>query len=344
MKARIFSIHASLFILLCCFPFPLLAQNNDTVHIPNLDSIYIEDYTEWLTSRFYVLYQDAQFTISTNEVANIIYKPNTNIKIGIAGFYKWFGLGLSITNPFYQFKESTYGKTTSIDLRINAFGRAVAAEVFIQNFHGFYIRNIHPTYSSYFILPDMNLFSLGAYGYWIYNSRKFSLRAAFVQNERQIKSAGSFMIRPGISFYKVTSDTGIIPGELIKLFKMDKDELLKGGRFYSFSLAPGYAYTLVFLKHAYVNAAAFPGVSWLSYSYEGKYDNYSRSDFVFQLGLRVAIGFNTTRWYIGGALITGFNDLNSSWSNSSFFYDVSQFRFWGGMRFDIFRKKKKNNL
>ena len=90
MKARIFSIHASLFILLCCFPFPLLAQNNDTVHIPNLDSIYIEDYTEWLTSRFYVLYQDAQFTISTNEVANIIYKPNTNIKIGIAGFYKWF--------------------------------------------------------------------------------------------------------------------------------------------------------------------------------------------------------------------------------------------------------------
>jgi len=151
------------------------------------------------------------------------------------------------------------------------------------------------------------------------------------------------MIRPGFSFYKVTSDTGIVPGDIVTRFKLTNDEIIQGGQFFSLSLSPGYTYTLVFLKNAYINAAAFPGVSWVTYSYEGKNDSYSRSDFVFQLGLRVAVGYNTRKWYIGGSLITGFNDLRSPWSNSSFFYDVSQFRFWGGLRFDVFRKKKKNN-
>jgi len=344
MKAKILTKTCVVLFLLLSLTLQASGQQKDSLQESSIDTNYIEDYSEWLTTRLYLLYQNATFIVSTNEVDNIVFRPNTNIKIGIAAFYKWFGLGLSINNPFYQFDESTYGKTKSIDLRINAFGRAVAAEVFIQNFRGFYIRNVRPVDGLYFTLPNMNLFSLGAYGYWIYNSKKFSLRAAFLQNERQVRSAGSFMVRPGFSFYEVSSDTGIIPGELRSKYHLASDEIVASGRFYSISLAPGYAYTFVFLKNAYVSAAVFPGVAWLTYSYDAKAKRYSREDFVFQLGLRFAAGFNSRKWYIGGAIITGFNDLDASWSNSSFFYDVSQFRIWGGMRFDVFRKKKKNNL
>ncbi|MCX6283856.1 MAG: DUF4421 family protein [Bacteroidetes bacterium] len=344
MKATIVAKAGFVMFLLLSLSMQVSAQQKDSLQETKIDTNYIEDYSEWLTTRLYLLYQNANFSVNTNEVENIVFQPNTNIKIGIAGFYKWFGLGLSITNPFYQFDESTYGKTKSIDLRINAFGRAVAAELFIQNFKGFYIQNVRPANSKYYTLPNMNLFSLGAYGYWIYNSKKFSLRAAFLQNERQVRSAGSFMVRPGFSFYEVSSDTGIIPGELRSKYHLANDEVVAGGRFFSFSLAPGYAYTLVFLKHAYISAAAFPGVAWLTYTYDAKGRSYSREDFVFQLGLRFATGFNSKKWYIGGAIIAGLNDLNTSWSNSSFFYDVSQFRIWGGVRFDVFRKKKKNNL
>jgi len=343
MKAGILIKSFIFFALFLCLRGPASAQVPDSVPAPRIDTTYIEDYSEWLTTRLYLLYQNAAFIVSTNELNNLVFTPNTNIKIGIAGFYKWFGLGLSMTNPFYTFDEEIYGKTSSVDLRVNAFGRAVAAELFFQNFKGFYIRNVHPVNGRYYIIPGMNLFSLGAYGYWIYNSRKFSLRAAFLQNERQIKSAGSFMVRPGFSYYEVSSDTGIIPGELIESYKLASDERVKGGRFYSFSLSPGYAYTFVFLKDVYISAAVFPGVAWLTYSYYARSMLYSREDFVFQLGLRVAAGYNSKKWYIGGALITSFNDLNTPWSNSSFFYDVSQFRIWGGMRFDVFRKKKKNN-
>jgi len=325
------------------------AQTTDSITRPDIDTNYIEDYTGWLTTRIYSLYQNAAFIVSTNEVDNIVFKPNTNIKIGVAAFYKWFGIGLSINNPFYQLNESTYGKTSSIDLRINAFGRAVAAEVFFQSFKGFYISSPNAIQNQYYIVPGMDLFSIGAYGYWIYNPRKFSFRAAFIQNERQVKSAGSLMIRPGISFVELYSDTGIIPGELIYRHKLDHEEIIKRGQFLSLSLAPGYSYTFIFLKNAYINAAVFPGVSLISYSYRTKADLfsrsdvYSRSDFVFQLGLKIAAGYNTKKWYVGGSIITSFNDLDASWSNSSFFYDVSQFRVWGGMRFDVFRKKKKNN-
>jgi len=38
-----------------------------------------------------------------------------------------------------------------------------------------------------------------------------------------------------------------------------------------------------------------------------------------------------------------YQDAEFTVSSSSFFYDVSQFRVWGGMRFDVFRKQKKNN-
>ncbi|MCX6280970.1 MAG: DUF4421 family protein [Bacteroidetes bacterium] len=343
MKTIALSKRASLIPFLFCLALSAKAQDRDTLSIPDIDSNYIQDYTGWLTTRLYLLYQNASFRVSTNETDNIIYKPNTNIKIGIAGIYKWFGIGLTINNPFYTFRESVYGKTTAIDLRVNAFGRAVAGELFIQNFHGFYIRNIHPAYEKYYLLPDMNLFSIGAYGYWVYNSRRFSLRAAFIQNEKQLKSAGSFMVRPGFSFFEMTSDTGIIPGNIISTYKLAKDEVVKSGRFYSFSLAPGYTYTLVFLKNIYINAAVFPGVSFITYSYETRNKTIVHEDFVFQLGLRLAAGFNAKRWYLGGALITGFNDLDAPWSNSSFFYDVSQFRIWGGMRFDVFRKKTKTN-
>jgi len=142
-------------------------------------------------------------------------------------------------------------------------------------------------------LPDMNLFSIGAYGYWVYNSRKFSLRAAFIQNEKQVKSAGSFMIRPGFSFFEVTSDTGIIPGTIVTTYKLAKNEVVKGGRFFSFSLAPGYTYTLVFLRNVYINAAVFPGVSMITYSYHTRDNKYYHEDFVFQVGIRIAAGFNT---------------------------------------------------
>jgi hypothetical protein len=307
------------------------------------DTAYISDYTNLLTTRIFLLFQNASLLINPSDkrISNVEYRPNANIRMGIAGFWRWFGLGLSIDNPFYKTDQDSYGKTSSLDLRVNAFGRFAAIEFFVQQFKGFYIDSPERPDGTHYVIPDMKTFSMGFSGYWILNGRRFSIRAAFIQNERQRRSAGSFMIRPSVLFYSIKSDRGIIPTEIVDFYQIPGVKLVTGGTFYSVGLSPGYAYTLVFLKNIYVTAAVFPGVAAHFSNYSNELGARSDFEFTFQLGSRIALGYNSSNWFLGGSVQTGFNEVPDKLSNSLFNYSVTQLRFWGGMRFDLFKKKAK---
>lgn len=307
------------------------------------DSNYIADYTNLLTTRLFLLFQNASLLINPtfDKSSKIVYRPNANLRLGIAGFWKWFGLGLSIDNPFYKTDRDAYGKTTTLDLRINAFGRAVAAELFFQKYKGFFISSPEKPDGTHYIIPDMETISLGIAGYWIYNSRRFSIRAAFIQNERQKKSAGSFVIRPAFIYYRIFSDQGIIPAEIVDAYHIPQSNLVTSGEFYSLGLSPGYVYTLVFLKNFYIMGAVFGGVAAQFSSFSNERSDYSNFEFTFQLSGRLALGYNSHKWFLGASVQTGFTEIPDKLNNALFNYDVAQFRLWGGTRFDIFRKKKR---
>jgi hypothetical protein len=271
----------------------------------------------------------------------IVYRPHVNLRIGIAGFWKWFGLGLSIDNPIYKTNRDAYGKSTTLDFRVNVYGRALAAELFFQQYKGFYIGSPERPDDTHYIIPDMRTISIGMAGYWIYNSKRFSIRAAFIQNERQKKSAGSLIVRPSFLYYRITSDNGIIPAGIVDEFHIPLANLVTSGKFYSIGLSPGYVYTLVFLKDFYVTAAAFTGVAAQFSEYTNEVNTYSGFEFAFQLSGRFALGYNSNKWFLGASVQTGFNEIPDKLSNALFSYDVAQFRIWGGTRFDIFRNRKK---
>jgi hypothetical protein len=307
------------------------------------DTTYITDYTHLFTTRLFLLFQNASLLINPagDNISKITYHPNVNVRIGIAGFWKWFGLGISINNPFYKIDQETYGKTTTLDLRVNAFGRSVAGELFFQKYKSFYISSPERTDDTHYIIPDMQTYSLGIAGYYIYNARRFSIRAAFIQNERQKKSAGSLVVRPSFLYYRISSDHGIIPVELVDEYHISASNLITSGEFYSVGLSPGYVYTLVVLKNFYVTAAVFPGVAAQFSSYSNELNVYTNFEFAFQLNGRFALGYNSDKWFLGGSIQTGFNEVPDKLNNALFSYDIAQFRFWGGTRFDIFKKKKK---
>ena len=309
------------------------------------DTVYVADYTDLLTGRIFLLFQNASVLINPadNKISKIVYRPNINLRIGIAGFWKWFGLGLSIDNPFYKTDQTAYGKTSTLDLRVNAFGREVAAELFLQNYKGFYIVSPERPDGTHYILQDMRIFSLGFSGYWIYNSERFSIRAAFIQNERQKKSAGSFVVRPSFLYYLISSDQGIIPPEIVNEFGIPPANLVSRGEFYSLGLAPGYIYTLVFMKNFYVTAAVFPGVAAQFASFRNEHHDYYHFEYAFQLSGRVALGYNSDKWFLGASVQTGFNEVPDQLNNALSTYTLAQFRFWGGTRFNIFKKKKHAN-
>ena len=311
-----------------------------------IDSIYIGDYTNLLTTRAFLLFQNASLLLHPegNNIPKIVYHPNANLRIGIAGFWRWFGLGLSIDNPFYKTDQAAYGKTTAIDLRINAYGRAVAGELFFQQYKGYYISSSEKIDHSHYILPDMKSWSVGVSGYWILNSRRFSIRAAFIQNERQKKSAGSFVIRPAFLYCNISSEQGIIPPELVDLYQVPASKRFTSGTFYSLGISPGYLYTLVFLKNLYLTAGLFPGIAGQQSSFSNSLENDTRFEFAFQFSGRFAIGYNSRNWFLGGSFQTGFNELPDKLSSSLANYGISQFRFWGGMRFDVFKRKNQGSL
>jgi len=306
------------------------------------DSTYFADYTDVLTARLFLLFENATLLINpaVDKISKIVYRPNINVRIGIAGFWKWFGIGLSIDNPFYKTDRGAYGKTTTLDLRVNAFGRFLAGELFLQQYKGFYIASPEKPDGTHYIIPDMRTFSLGISGYWIYNSGRFSIRAAFTQNERQKKSAGSLIVKPAFLYYLISSDQGIIPAEIIHSYNIPDRNLISRGEFYSLELSPGYIYTLVFLKNFYITAAVFPGVAAQFSSLSNEHNRYSNFDFNFQLSGQVALGYNSDKWFLGASIHTGFNEIPDRLSNALSTYTVAQYRLWGGTRFDIFRKKK----
>ncbi|MFZ4520955.1 MAG: DUF4421 family protein [Bacteroidales bacterium] len=318
-------------------------QSPDTIPHIAFDSNYLEDYTSLVTARLFLLFQNASLLINPDneKISKVVYRPNVNLRIGIAGFWRWFGLGLSMDNPFYKTDRDAYGKTSTIDLRINAFGRVVAGEFFLQRYKGFYLSSPERPDGTHYIIPDMQTISLGISGYWIYKAKRFSVRAAFIQNERQKKSAGSLVVRPSFLYFRVSSNDGIIPQELADAYGLPLANQIKSGEFYTYGLSPGYMYTFVFLKNFYVTAGVFPGVAAQFSSYTSKLDTDTDFGFIFQLSGRLALGYNSDKWFLGASVQTGFNEVPDKLSNALFAYDVGQIRFWGGTRFDIFKKKKK---
>jgi hypothetical protein len=248
-------------------------------------------------------------------------------------------VGISVDNPFYKTNREAYGKTSTIDMRINAFGRQIAGELFFQKYKSFYVSSPERSDGSHYIFPDMRTRSLGIAGYYIYNSKKFSMRAAFIQNEGQKKSAGSLVVRPAFLYYQIASDNGIIPQEILINYQIPNGNIVKSGSFYAFELAPGYVYTLVFLKNFYLTVAAFPGIAAQFAYFRNDVKEFEEFEFAFHLGGRFAAGYNSDNWFLGASVQMGFNEIPDKLNNARFNYDVAQIRIWGGTRFNIFKKK-----
>lgn len=347
MSSKTWVNSALIILLLITGKLSVAQTDSHTGEFPpaGVDSTYVADYTNVLTARLFLLFENASLLINptVDQTSKIVYRPNVNVRIGVAGFWRWFGLGLSIDNPFYNTDRTAYGKTTTLDLRVNAFGRFIAGEFFLQDYKGFYIVSPEKPDGTHYILADMRTFSLGFSGYWIYNSGRFSIRAAFTQNERQKRSAGSLVVRPSFLYYLVSSDRGIIPPEIAEAYNIPAANLVTRGEFYSIGLSPGYMYTLVFLKNFYITGVVFPGVAAQYASFSNERSEYYHFEFALQLSGRIALGYNSEKWFLGASVQTGFNEVPDHLSNALSTYTVAQFRLWGGTRFDVFRKKKHNS-
>ncbi len=317
------------------------AQNDSDYFLPDTDTSYIANYKHLLTTRFYLLAQNSTFAIFPAREATMVYQPNETGRFGVAGFYKWFGLGLSLGSTLFRKDPNIYGSTTVYDFRVNAYGKFAAIESYLQYYNGFYMNYRSDNLKGTYKIPGMELISFGIDATYIYNYSKFSIRASFTQNERQKKSAGSLIVKPLIRYYHIKSDTGIIPGPVLDIYSPSGENILSGN-FFTLGLGPGYTYTLVFLKDFYITADAMMEVNWSFYNYTSTDSIYISNGFSFPGSIRVALGYNSDKWFIGASyLSTIFNFQPSHRMQDDFHYHLTQIRFWVGTRFDAFKRRNK---
>ena len=206
------------------------------------------------------------------------YEPNTPLSLG-AGF--------AIRNTIFNFRfrlpvftpnEDKYGETEALDIQIHHFGKQFLYDVFFQRYEGFYLddREIE-------IIPDMMVQQIGFEITYLFNGKKFSSKAAFEQNELQLRSAGSLALGGGIYYYDMDLGTDSLTGK-----QPDFNNLILG-------INLGYAYTWVLNSHWLMTGIASVGAGFGNETDELGDGNIKVLPITFARG---AIGYHRSGWGI----------------------------------------------
>jgi hypothetical protein len=263
------------------------------------DSSYVVSYSRLLTGRLYLSQKFTSFKFkNTKENYTLVYRPNTSMNLGLGASYKWATLNLAYGFEFLN-PDDEKGKTQYIDLQFHGYGDKFALDFLGQFYKGFYLS---PRGSSstanlpqdrYYIRPDMRINIVGGSYQYIFNYRKFSLRAPFLQTEWQKKSAGSFLA--GVESYigRIRSDSTITP---VAVNRTAASLSETKNNFFEVGVNAGYAYTLVIQRNFFLTGSASFSVDYGTTSLtrqDGKAQNWGFSTNALT---RIIGGYNSERW------------------------------------------------
>ncbi|SIO55910.1 DUF4421 domain-containing protein [Chitinophaga niabensis] len=265
------------------------------------DSAYIEDHTEDLTVRVFGSRKYTYYDIVDKRLKEeVLYRPNTSNNIGFGFNYKFIGINIGFKLPFINNDDDQYGKTKYLDLQSHLYLRKLVIDFYGQYYKGYYLANRRFNSQALSLRPDMYNTDLGLNVQYIFNDKKFSYRAAYLQNEYQKKSAGSFIVGGEVFAWKMKGDSALIPSNLGIEGFFDNEPFHRTS---SVSMAAnvGYAHTFVIKKYFFVTASltGSAGVNQTVLNYlDGR---NKRREFGWQLNntVRFSAGYNSSKYFAG---------------------------------------------
>ncbi|MCL1911077.1 MAG: DUF4421 domain-containing protein [Leptospirales bacterium] len=115
------------------------------------------------------------------------YIANRPLDIGLGFLYG--NLGLELRQQTSLLYDSDYEKTETLEWQLNYYAKSASFEFQVKDYKGFRTDSGEET--------DMHLRCTGIFGQYIWNNEEYSWRAAFGLYERQLRSAGSFLLGGG---------------------------------------------------------------------------------------------------------------------------------------------------
>lgn len=302
---------AILFLILCSHAEEICAQR---------DSTYIGDFPQDLFLRTYVYKKFMNLSHEIQEGNETTYQPNTPVGLGLGVNFKNFSLFGGIAFDFMRDKKR--GKTTSYDFQYHYYGKKFLADIFFQNYKGFYVED-EKLENVFYQYPDLKLIQYGIYGEYIFNHNKYSYRAGFYQRERQLKSTGSFQLGGGIYYNGLSGNETFLP---------EGEQRYSN---YQLSINEGYAHTFVIKHDFYISLALSVGLSLGNKSLSNFFKDIEISPNMFP---RLSAGYNGKTWSLGLNVIINRIYVSQS-DDMKLMFDTGKFTLSFTKRFDIRTKK-----
>lgn len=268
-----------------------------------VDTNYIKNQSELLTIRALGSSKLSSYKL-INKGNTLTYKANNSYNAGLGAVYRFLGVNIVAKIPgVVNDDNARYGKTKKLDIQAYLFLRKLALDLYGQWYKGFYIQEkdifkTHTTLNQHIQRPDIRTLHIGGDGSYVFNAKRFSFRAAFMQNEYQKKSAGTALLGGGIHYDNITGDTSIIPSNISYDHFFGNDHFNKLGTL-SMNIHGGYGYTLVIAQHFYATAVALLGFG-ANYSYikDDASDTYKKAIGIQEnLSYKIGIGYNSNTFY-----------------------------------------------
>lgn len=323
--------------LVAAFSSPSRAQFFRRLFSSETDTNYIVDYSRDLTTRIFGSQKSASFRLVDGSVKKSLnYLPNERFLIGIGANHGILGLNIGINFPFINDDDDLYGTTDYINWTTRIIARKIYIDIILQYYKGYYLVNSYemirdwPAVDEYMIRPDLSTFSIGLSGQYIFNNKKFSYRAGFLQNEWQKKSAGSLLAGGEIYYHIMSGDSSMVPLNMV-YNSFFHNQHFKKVEILSIGPLIGYAHTFVLKKHWFLSLSLYANLA-LGFSKlhpDEQYTEAVSSGLTLNLNTvpKIALGYNSPRWCFD----ISYNNLSqrnqSPFDQAWIHFDTGNFRF-----------------
>ncbi|MDI9319192.1 MAG: DUF4421 domain-containing protein [Phycisphaerales bacterium] len=323
--------------------FPLSAQPVSKKKIAKPDrNLYISDYKNDLTLRSFGSRKYVTHGLHDKEYADQVrYQPNSPFNIGMGFNYKLIGVNIGFNLPLIN-DSKEFGKTNFLDIQTHVYGKKLIFDIYLQRYKGFYLSNsgVLDNNSSigYYLRPDIATFNIGLSAQYLWDGDQFSLKAAFLQNEVQLKSAGSLILGAAIGDFIVMADSSIIP-MLLNQKDYFNNSKFNRSNIKSLTANIGYGYTYILPHHFFLTGTLSGGLG-INYTQlkSRRSPTLSHWGNDFTATFRIGLGYNSNRFFAGIHYVTNLSTSSTYITNARQELSAGNFRISVAHRFALKKK------
>ena len=272
------------------------------------DSSFIKSYPNYLSVAMHVLSPAIRLDIHSRKPGPAVYDPSskfrTNISdiVGFSASYRFISVGFAFMlksgmNTHQDYAPSRYRTAT---IKYNSAAYALQFKYLrIKGFTDVNQSNPMDPNPLYTQRPDMVNKEFQFEGLYNFSWKKYSYIAPLTFSQRQIKSHAGFLLKAGVYYNQLSSNSTIINQRQQPYYDNFND--VRVIRSLSFKIAPGIGGNLVFLKNVYLSIAAFTSFDLYYYRYLKLPDEKAdrKQAFMFVLDGKASLGYQSRRLYAG---------------------------------------------